>query len=600
MEREAVTGRDRQSAGEMNPQNARKTEIGRETPRGGGADTQRRKGRRRQQKRKIDRPCDKTQTYSPPLPPGEEAHLHSLVEDITCSVCLDDLQEPVSIACGHTFCRRCISKHWALSRPQDCYCPECRAVCPKNQLAPDYRLGSLIGKIQLGLQEKNTKEERPMPPVSEYPIQLVRTDGDGCLQLNESALYDCFLRSEISSYPVLVLSVIGEKRRGKSFLMNYIIRALRSQERGEEFNLGADDEPLQGFEWKSGTDSTTKGIWIWSRPFILEQNGDKLAVYVLDTEGSLDIEGDRETSIKLSALSMLLSSHLIFNVASNLKETELDYMEMYLHMGDEYSLHHLQKLQKSNKYPMALWALDYFYTRCFLLPNPGKGITRDGLGRLTDMDEDFRESLRAYVWDVVRGAGHHTKTDSSGTVLTCAEICEMLQIYVEILQQNKYGFSSPMEMFYTIKNQHTMEIIQKEFQDFLESQSSLMLPSTMRTLVSEKSSELIHRFAGSLVGPNTDHHGDLLNELVSHLLGEEKKFCTNHTSYLTRNAIGLGLTVGLGVYGVVGTATGTAVLAKQAVATGNRVVGMEVAAGAVSMLRTGATALVGRLFRGGL
>ncbi|MEE6517064.1 hypothetical protein FKM82_027037 [Ascaphus truei] len=191
------------------------------------------------------------------------------------------------------------------------------------------------------------------------------------------------------------------------------------------------------------------------------------------------------------------------------------------------------------------------------------------------MDEDFRESLRAYVWDVVRGAGHHTKTDSSGTVLTCAEICEMLQVYVEILQQNKYGFSSPME-------------------------SSLMLPSTMRTLVSEKSSELIHRFAGSLVGPNTDHHGDLLNELVSHLLGEEKKFCTNHTSYLTRNAIGLGLTVGLGVYGVVGTATGTAVLAKQAVATGNRVVGMEVAAGAVSMLRTGATALVGRLFRGGL
>ncbi|XP_075422656.1 RING finger protein 112-like isoform X2 [Ascaphus truei] len=565
--------------------------------------------------------------HSLPLPPGEEANLYSLVEDITCSVCLDDLKEPVSIACGNTFCRRCISKRWALSRPQECYCPECRAVCPKNQLAPDYRLGNLIGKIQLGLQEKKTKEESPMPPVSEYPIQLVWTDGDGCLQLNESAVYDCFLRSEISSYPVFVLSVIGEKRLGKSFLMNYIIRALRSQERGEEFNLGADDEPLQGFEWKSGTDSTTKGIWIWSRPFILEQNGDKVAVYVLDTEGSLDIEGDRETSIKLSALSMFLSSHLIFNVASNLKETELDYMEMYLHMGEEYSLQHLQnldilvrdwydpdkctrddarfyitgeieKLQKSKTYPKVLLGLNNDSTRCFLLPNPGKWITKHGLGRLTDMDEDFRESLRAYVSDVVRGAGHRTKTDSGRTVLTCAEISEMLQIYVKNLQQNKYGFSSPMEMFYTIKNQHTMEIIQKEFQDFLESQRFLTWPPTMQILISKKSSELIQRFEVSLLGHNAAQRDDLLNELKCHLLEEEKKFCTNHRSRLTYNAIGLGL----GAYGVVGAAAaaGTAVLASEAVATGSGVVGMEVVSGAVSMLLTGATAVVGRLFRGGL
>ncbi|MEE6517067.1 hypothetical protein FKM82_027038 [Ascaphus truei] len=177
----------------------------------------------------------------------------------------------------------------------------------------------------------------------------------------------------------------------------------------------------------------------------------------------------------------------------------------------------------------------------------------------------IRESLRAYVSDVVRGAGHRTKTDSGRTVLTCAEISEMLQIYVKNLQQNKYGFSSPMEMSpYTIKNQHTMEIIQKEFQDFLESQRFLTWPPTMQILISKKSSELIQRFEVSLLGHNAAQRDDLLNELKCHLLEEEKKFCTNHRSRLTYNAIGLGL----GAYGVVGAAAaaGTAVLASEAVA----------------------------------
>lgn len=82
------------------------------------------------------------------------------MEDITCSICLDDLQDPVSITCGHTFCRGCISTHWgAPPQPQGYLCPECRTQCPRYQIAPDYRLMNLISKIQKGVQEKKAAEE---------------------------------------------------------------------------------------------------------------------------------------------------------------------------------------------------------------------------------------------------------------------------------------------------------------------------------------------------------------------------------------------------------------------------------------------------------
>ncbi|KAE8578181.1 hypothetical protein XENTR_v10023379 [Xenopus tropicalis] len=442
--------------------------------RGGGA-TQNRRGKRRQRKPKNPAGAGDSGAASAQQPQYREDSFSSLTEDITCSICLDDLTDPVYIACGHTFCRGCITTHWGTPHPHGYLCPECRASCPRNHIVPDYRLGNLVSKIKQGIQERNAMQEHLLAMEPDHPIQLVWADRSGRLNLNQSEACDCFLNTQYSHYPVFLLCIIGEKRRGKSFLMNYIMRALRSMEMGEEFTLGADDEALKGFEWSPGTESTTKGIWMWNRPFILDHKGGKTAVFLLDTEGSLDIGSDRETCIKLSALSLFLSSHLIFNVASNLKETELDYMEMYLNMGEEYGTQNLQhldilvrdwynskkwdrdvahfyisreieNLQQRNSYPKVLWSLKSNQTRCFLLPHPGKGITGESKGRLQDMDEDFQESLRSYVYEVIRVVCTHIKLNVYGEILTSAHIFSMLKEFMEVLDRQKYGFSSPMEV----------------------------------------------------------------------------------------------------------------------------------------------------------
>ncbi|CAI9611004.1 unnamed protein product, partial [Staurois parvus] len=85
------------------------------------------------------------------------AHLYKLEEDITCSICFEELSDPVSITCGHTFCRGCITKYWNSPKLQEYRCPECRKVCPKDQLIPNYRLKNMVNKVQMATKEEKKK-----------------------------------------------------------------------------------------------------------------------------------------------------------------------------------------------------------------------------------------------------------------------------------------------------------------------------------------------------------------------------------------------------------------------------------------------------------
>ncbi|XP_071468032.1 E3 ubiquitin-protein ligase TRIM58-like isoform X5 [Marmota flaviventris] len=82
--------------------------------------------------------------------PGER-----LQEEARCSVCLDFLQDPISVDCGHSFCLRCISEFCEKSESAqgDVYaCPQCRGPFRPENFRPNRQLASLVDSVrQLGL-----------------------------------------------------------------------------------------------------------------------------------------------------------------------------------------------------------------------------------------------------------------------------------------------------------------------------------------------------------------------------------------------------------------------------------------------------------------
>jgi len=64
------------------------------------------------------------------------------------------------------------------------------------------------------------------------------------------------------------------------------------------------------------------GIWLWSKPFLLEHSDrdDALAVLVMDTQGAWDSQMSNEHSACIFGITSLLSSKLIYNLQNRISE----------------------------------------------------------------------------------------------------------------------------------------------------------------------------------------------------------------------------------------------------------------------------------------
>ncbi|XP_077180792.1 uncharacterized protein LOC143831585 isoform X2 [Paroedura picta] len=66
-----------------------------------------------------------------------------LQEELSCSICFECFKDPVSIHCGHNFCRECITSYWGIRKKKSFSCPRCRETGRKKILNPNLELKNI-------------------------------------------------------------------------------------------------------------------------------------------------------------------------------------------------------------------------------------------------------------------------------------------------------------------------------------------------------------------------------------------------------------------------------------------------------------------------
>ncbi|KAM8970636.1 putative E3 ubiquitin-protein ligase TRIML1 [Sarcophilus harrisii] len=85
----------------------------------------------------------------------------NLTEELTCSICKDYFKYPVTLSCGHSFCRSCLLKNWG-AVDQPCPCPECQRTFQLRDFEYNHnleKLANMAGHIQphlLKIKEEST------------------------------------------------------------------------------------------------------------------------------------------------------------------------------------------------------------------------------------------------------------------------------------------------------------------------------------------------------------------------------------------------------------------------------------------------------------
>ncbi|XP_032473861.1 RING finger protein 112 isoform X6 [Phocoena sinus] len=571
-------------------------------------------------------------------------------EPPACSICLERPREPISLDCGHDFCPRCFSTHRVPGCGPPC-CPECRKTCKQKGLR--------------GLGERmKLLPRRPLPTalqepcaVRAQPLLLVRVNASGGLILRMGAVNRCLKHPLARDTPVCLLAVLGERHSGKTFLLNHLLQGLPGLVR-EPGEGGWPREGCsgQGFRW--GANSLTRGLWMWSHPFLLGKEGRKVrgevaeesrpahgegnrvAVFLVDTGDAMSPELSRETRTRLCALTSMLSSYQILTAFQELKDTDLEYLEMFVHvaevMGRHYGMVPIQHLdllvrdsshpskagqghvgdmikKSSGKYPKVQGLLQGRRARCCLLPAPRRRWASKGHGSSGDTDDDAGH-LRAYVADVLSAAPLHAKSRCQGywsegrpaargdrRLLTGQQLAQEIKNLSGWMGRTGPGCASPDEMAAQLHDLRTVEAAKKEFEEYLRQQdvatkrifSALrVLPDTMRNLLSTQKDALLARHGAALLCAGREQ---TLEALEAELQAEAKAFMDSYTVRFCGHLAAVGGAVGAGLMGlaggVVGAGMAAAALAAEAGmvaagaavgATGAAVVGGGVGAGLVA------------------
>ena len=172
-------------------------------------------------------------------------------------------------------------------------------------------------------------------------LSLFTVSSAGRLELQQETLRRVLLADDVRDQPVIPVAMTGAFRRGKSFLLNVLMRYLQSGPvlggsggGGGGDWLSAGGAPLSGFPWRGGRQAHTRGIQIWSRPLpVTLGDGTSARVLLLDSQGAFDNVSSPAESVAVRAAAGLLSAVQVVSVSRQLQSDDLQQTRLCAEYG---------------------------------------------------------------------------------------------------------------------------------------------------------------------------------------------------------------------------------------------------------------------------
>uniref|UniRef100_A0A8C2Q276 Atlastin-2-like n=1 Tax=Cyprinus carpio TaxID=7962 RepID=A0A8C2Q276_CYPCA len=297
------------------------------------------------------------------------------------------------------------------------------------------------GVASCAAAEELELEEDPVPEKAR-PIQIVvAKEDDHKFELDAAALEKILMQEHLKDLNVVVVSVAGAFRKGKSFLLDFMLRYMHNP--SSESWMGGDDEPLTGFSWRGGCERETTGIQAWSEVFVVEkEDGTKVAVLLVDTQGAFDSQSTIKDCATVFALSTMTSSVQVYNLSQNIQEDDLQHLQLFTEYGRlameeiyekpfQVKQNQHEELQNVRKHIHSCFSS----IGCFLLPHPGLKVATNPHfdGRLRDIDDEFKKQLQKLV-PLLLAPENLVEKEIGGAKVTCRDLLEYFKAYIKIYQ----------------------------------------------------------------------------------------------------------------------------------------------------------------------
>uniref|UniRef100_A0A8D8YFY6 Atlastin n=1 Tax=Cacopsylla melanoneura TaxID=428564 RepID=A0A8D8YFY6_9HEMI len=360
-------------------------------------------------------------------------------------------------------------------------------------------------------------------------IQIVKSEEKHKFILDHEALERILLQDHIKDKHVVVVSVAGAFRKGKSFLLDFLLRYMNFTYIEEVPNgdwMGPNDVPLEGFSWRGGSERDTTGILMWSHVYLATlTTGEKAAVVLLDTQGTFDSESTVRDCATVFALSTMLSSIQIYNLSQNIQEDDLQHLQLFTEYGrlaladtgtkpfqrlqflvrdwsfpyeadygEEGGRKILERrLQISEKQHAELQSLRehikscFSEISCFLMPHPGLKVATNPKfdGRLKDIEPDFKESLSQLV-PILLAPENLLLKEISGVQVKAKDLVQYFKSYLNLFSGDE--LPEPKSMLVATAEANNLSAVASA----REMYSSLIVPisSRLKTISSSFATQL--------------------------------------------------------------------------------------------------------------